>query len=320
MTVRLLIMIGLLLGLAGAASAEGMPLRYVDETALGSKNMIIVDARPADMCEEATLPGARCLPAEDFLGLDERLAGFANIAWVLGSAALTGDEHVLVVGGNPVRRDFVAGLLYVMGQKAVSVLTTGVAAMKVKLEAGDPRGMLRTKIWQAQTRDQSLVFVNELKILLAGKSTALLLDGRAEKAYWGREVRAARGGHLPGAQHFPATELRADVARGKANLPVRGDVIVYARGPVDSIAYMTLVMAGTGTQVRVFAGGWAKWAADGALPADAETHPPKQQTDRTVPDTEFLSVEILASAATGLVLGGGLVLLGVWALGRRKAV
>ncbi len=311
---------GLLTNLVSYACADGLPLHYVDQKAIAGDEIIILDARPADLCEDATLPNARCLPAEDFLGLDQRLAGFANIAWVLGSAALTGSEKVLVIGGNPVRRDFVAGLLYIMGQKDISVLSKGVSKLKAELEPGEPRGMLRTKIWQAQARDEALVFVHELHNLLKGAGKPILLDGRAEKAYWGKEIKAARGGHLPGAQHFPASELRTDVARGKANPPVKNKAIVYGRGAVDGIAYMTLIMAGTGRDVRVFPGGWAKWASDGALPADAETHPLRTRETGSGQNTSFISVEMLTGAAAGLVLGGGLVLIGIWAFGRRKAV
>lgn len=313
----------LLCALASAASAAQLPLRYVDEAAIADGGVTIVDARPAALCEAASLPGARCLPAEDFLSLHGRLAGFANIAWVLGSAGLSGDEKVLVAGGNPVRRDFVAGLLYIMGQKDISVLTTGISQLKVKLAAGEARGMLREQIWQAAARDQTLVFVNELKELLTSNGAQMLYDGRGEQAYWGKEIRAARGGHLPGAEHLPASVLRADIARGSVQLPPPGKnaaPIVYGRGPVDGIAYMTLIMAGTGSQIRVFPGGWAKWAANGALPADAETHPARLRKPAGQADNTVFSRRIWAGAAAGLLLGGGLVITALWAHKRRKAV
>lgn len=309
-----------LMASAGVAYAGDLPLAYVASAKMAGKDALIVDARPSDLCEDATLPGARCLPADDFLGLDQRLAGFANIAWLLGSAGLTGAEKVLVIGANPVRRDFVAGLLYIMGQAEVLVLSKGVAASKTGLEAGEPRDTLRTRVWQAASRDEVLIFVNELQQLLHSKDLPILLDGRAEKAYWGREIRAARGGHLPGAEHLPASELRADVQRGDAAAVIENS-IVYGRSAVDGIAYMTLIIAGSGTQVRVFPGGWAKWAANGALPADAETFSRRLRKPASAAQLiSMSSPQIWTGAAAGLLLGGSLVFIGMWAHARRKGI
>lgn len=311
--------------LAGGALAADAPLHYVDSVAQAGAGRVVVDARPAEACEEASLAGARCLPARDFLGLHGRLAGFANIAWVLGSAGLTGAEEVLVVGTAPAPRDFVAGLLYIMGQKDVAVLTRNVKDLPGAGEGGEPRGMLRTAIWQAPARDEALIFINELQDLLkAGKP--LLLDGRGEQAYWGREVTAARGGHLPGADHLPASELRAGAGAAKSLLPQGAEPIVYGRGAVDGIAYFTLVMAGAGVKARVFPGGWARWAANGALPADAETHPPRRRpaaapaagASEGAAGAQFSSFEMAAGAAAGLLLGGVLALVGASAVRRRK--
>ncbi|MBT3361957.1 MAG: hypothetical protein HN403_20225, partial [Rhodospirillales bacterium] len=245
-------------------------LRYV---AAVPKGAVVLDTRRGEACEKQSLAGARCLSAQAFLGPHERLAGFANIAWVLGSAGLSGAESVLVVGDVPQQRDFVAGLLYLMGQSQVSVLTRGMKTTGASSGPGQGRAMVRTAVWQAQARSNTLVFKNELRDMLASQPAPVLLDGRSEKAYWGETVAAARGGHLPGADHLPADSLRADIARGRALGPAAKDAVVYGRHAVDGIAFMTLIVAGTGTPVRAYPGGWAEWASDGGLPADAETFP-----------------------------------------------
>ncbi len=262
-----------LVAAAGQARAAAPPLQYVNDPAAAGNGAIILDTRPASVCEKQSLAGARCLPAADFLGPHDRLAGFASIAWVLGSAGLSGGRSVLVVGNDPLKRDFVAGLLYLMGQARVSILTRRLKAAGLPFAPGKERGMTRRGIWQAPARTDALVLGNELRALLASRPGPVVLDGRGEKAYWGETVNAARGGHIAGADHLPAARLRADVASGKALGPQTEGAIVYARNAVDGIAYMTLITAGTGTRARVYPGGWDEWAADGGLPADAVSFP-----------------------------------------------
>ena len=175
-----------------------------------------------------------------------------------------------------------------------------------------------------------MVFKNQLRRLLASRPGPVLLDVRSEAAYWGKTVDAARGGHLPGADHLPAGRLRADVVRGQAFGPAAGGAIVYARHAVDGIAYMTLIVAGTGTPVRVYPGGWAEWAADGGLPADAESHPASTPA-QGVPDVPAVPgvlsegaptswTTIAATGGFGVLLGIMLAMAGLRALKHRKAV
>ena len=253
--------------------AEKGELLYVSEIASNKNQSIILDTRPIKKCKKLTLAGALCLPANDFLGPHGRLAGFAEIAWVLGSTGLTGLESVIIVGRDPIKRDFVAGLVHIMGQAHITVLTKAINLLKGLKGPGQERAAIRTAIWQALPRNKTIIFKHELHNLLTTASSLILLDGRPEKSYWGETVSAVRGGHIQGADHLPARQLRRDIVRGQALGPSINDAIVYAHHAVDSIAFMTLITAGTGTPVRAYAGGWAEWAADGRLPADAESFP-----------------------------------------------
>ena len=294
----------------GEALADAPPLRYVNDPATVGKDAIILDTRPTPVCAKQSLAGARCLAAADFLGPHDRLAGFAAIAWVLGSAGLSGGGSVLVVGDDPLKRDFVAGLLYLMGQADVSVLTRPMKAAGLPFAPGEERDMTRLVIWQAPARNAALVLGNELSALLASRPGPVVLDGRSEKAYWGEAVNAARGGHIAGADLLPAARLRAEVAAGKALGPQSEGAIVYARGAVDGIAYMTLITAGTGTAVRVYPGGWAEWASNGGLPADAVSYPmPAAASPPSVSAAAAAPAPwryVAATGAMGVLLGLGL--------------
>jgi thiosulfate/3-mercaptopyruvate sulfurtransferase len=235
--------------------------------------LVVVDARPSADCAAKSLAGARCLPATDFLGPHNRLPSARDLLWLLGTAGLSGEESVLVVGQEAVARDFVAGLLYVAGQRSVRVLAEPVARVLEQgaaAGAGRSRGMVREAVFAAPMRDDVLLLRDELRAM---RPQPMLLDGRTENEYWGETVRAARGGHLPGAVSLPALQLRG------AQNPVlpEGSPVAYAHDALEGFAYLTLLRAGHGVAARLYAEGWAEWAADGALPADAVSHPDHAQ-------------------------------------------
>ena len=48
---------------------------------------------------------------------------------------------------------------------------------------------------------------------------------------------------------------------------------IFCRIFAPIVAFFTLLRAGAGVPARIYPGGWAEWAADGSLPADAATYP-----------------------------------------------
>ena len=256
---------------AGAAE----DFAYV-RAAADAPGAVVVDTRPLAACREKSLAGARCLPAEDFLGPHKRLPSARDLLRLLGAAGLSGEETVLVTGQDAVARDFVAGLLYVAGQRSVRVLAEPVARLPEQgAGPGRERGMIRETVFTAPMRDGLLLLRDELRAL---RPQPMLLDGRTENEYWGETARAARAGHLPGAVSLPALRLRAALgpAAEKPVLP-EGAAVAYAHDAYEGLAYLTLLIAGHKVPARLYAEGWAEWAADGALPADAVSHPERAQ-------------------------------------------
>jgi thiosulfate/3-mercaptopyruvate sulfurtransferase len=264
--------LGLLAASGPAVAAQDFA--YVREAgAVLREGAVVVDTRPAEVCGERSLSGARCLPAEAFLGPNHRLPSERDLLWLLGTAGLRGEETVLVVGQDPAARDFVAGLLYVAGQRQVRVLTEPVSrvlAGGAPAAPGRERAFTRETVFEAPMRDGLVVLRDELR-----RMQALLLDGRSEAEYWGETVRAARGGHLPGAVSLPALQLRASLETAAGRKPVlpEGQPVAYGHDAFEGLAYFTLLTAGHGVPARVYLEGWGEWAADGALPADAVSYP-----------------------------------------------
>lgn len=302
----------LLVLLATGTSARGGDFNYTADAAGLLGRGIVVDARAQAACLHRTVAGARCLPAADFLGPHGRLAAFADIYWLLGTAGIAADQPVLVVGDDPTERDFVAGMLYLCGQAQVTVLTRpisgGAGLPSSRLGPGTARGMLRHPIYQGVVRGNLILLRNELAAALGGKHPPVLLDGRPEAAYWGESIRAQRGGHLPGAQSMPMAKLREMVSQGKVLLPP-GPFVAYGHDAFESAAYFTLARAGAGADARVLLNGWADWANQPALPVDAETYPDRAMTpppasaDNAVP-RDKTKTGIAAAGFLALVTGG----------------
>jgi len=289
--------IALLFGLGAVEGGESVEppssdLRYVQEAATVSSRPTLIDSRTEARCRAATVPGAVCLPPEAFFGPHRRLASVRDISWVLGSAGLRGDEAVLVLGDDPVRRDAIAALLYLAGQSQVLVLNAPMDELAGRADVawtpGRPRAILREPIHLGPWRDELIVLRDELAEGVAKARVARLLDGRSLEEYWGERIRARRGGHLPGAEPAPAADLRAALGRGEAVLSAEMPVIAYAHDPLTGLAYFTLLRAGLGVDASVYLGGWREWADDGRLPADAVTYaqydaPSQRAPERTPP-------------------------------------
>lgn len=261
----------------GYSHAADPAFSYTDKAASLIGHVTVVDARSEHACLHATIRGAHCLPAASFLGPHGRLVSFREIYWLLGTAGLSEQAHVLVVGDDPTERDFVAGVLYLCGQKEISILTIpisrGAGLQQTQMGEGVGRGMTRNPIYQGVVRERRIVLRSELAQALSAPHPPSILDGRSDDEYWGERIRALRGGHLPGAQSLPMPKARAQIAKVDLQLPMRSGSVVYANDPFESIAYFTLLRAGADADVRVFTDGWVDWANHPSLPMDAVTYP-----------------------------------------------
>ncbi|NEX22456.1 hypothetical protein G3480_19455 [Thiorhodococcus mannitoliphagus] len=297
-----------------APLSAGMPdagLRYVRNPVAAGTDLRLIDTRPEADCIASSASGAVCLPPEAFFGPHRRLASFRDIAWVLGTAGLRGDESVLVLGNDPVRRDAVAALLYLAGQSEVSVLYGRLDRLLdvglFEKGVGRGRGILRDPIHAGHWLEDRILLRNELAEALADGDIVRLLDGRTADEYWGAQIRARRGGHLPGAELAPAARLRAAFARGEAAIHGEQPLVAYAHDPLTGLAYLTLLRAGFGLDARLYLGGWREWADDGQLPADAVSYPepraqpavplaPRSAGHQRVPTPALLTLAALAAA------------------------
>jgi thiosulfate/3-mercaptopyruvate sulfurtransferase len=265
------------MGAKGTVLAETSYKYVTDGEEVLKQGVHVIDARPLQQCLKQSVLEARCLPAADFFGPHDRLASFENINWLLGTAGLSGQEHILVVGDKAQERDFIAGVLFVAGQKEVSVLTRqmsrGGGFSDKFLGSGIERMETRTNVYHGIARDKAVIFKNELASILSFNTPTVLIDGRSEREFWGASVRGFRGGHIVGARHLSSGRLRSLAISGETTELEKRNTIIYAHNAFEGLAMLTLMRAGLNIEARVYPGGWAEWSADSNMPVDAVTYP-----------------------------------------------
>lgn len=294
-------------GYAGAAE-----LRYVDTIPVHA-GIVVVDTRALQTCLRATIAGAHCLPATDLIGPQGQLPNFADLSWALGTAGLSGRETVLVAGARSERRDFVAGLLYLAGQRRVDILTTPLARLlaagHLDTGPGRARGMLSDPIYTATMRDRLIDLAADLKRALRAHADVVAVDGRPSSDY-------RRLGHVPGALNLPLSRVdvrsvRARLLDGAPSASAR-HYVAYGAGPMDSIALFTRLRA-AGVPARVLIGGWRAWAGAPGIGGHGASLP-----------AHAVKTESGAPAATawvraaGVVMIAGALLLFAMAFAKRK--
>lgn len=106
-----------------------------------------------------------------------------------------------------------------------------------------------------------------------------LLDVRREAEFRGTEARAARGGRIPGAQHFPWqgnvrsdwTFLSPEEIRARheaAGITPDQEIVTYCQAGVRA-AHTALALRLAGyPRVRVYDGSWAEWGNNPDLPIE----------------------------------------------------
>ena len=103
-----------------------------------------------------------------------------------------------------------------------------------------------------------------------------LIDIRSAREYDGRDIRALRGGHIPGARNVPlgkgegSPDVGTAFAPQLASLDRRKETIVYGHQGSDAAQVADWLKAQGFRQVRVYTGAWQTWGNRLELPAASE--------------------------------------------------
>jgi thiosulfate/3-mercaptopyruvate sulfurtransferase len=250
---------------------------------------LILDLRPPEAYAAGHVPGGIHLDLWGVSLIDTDPAPLRAFMWMI--------EHVLALHGVDAATPVVvydeqSGLraarafwfLEYFGHPSTRLLDGGFGAwQRANLPVTRDAEPAPTSEWLGERDFSKLATWREVMKAVDGNS-AVLVDTRTDEEYCGTNVRARRGGAIPGAKHIewtrnltpngdfkPASELRT-MYEAAGVTPDR-EVITYCQGGYRAAhSYLALRLLGY-PQVRSYVGSWKEWGDREDLPIEVPQTP-----------------------------------------------
>jgi thiosulfate/3-mercaptopyruvate sulfurtransferase len=286
-------------GAAWAQSGTIVDLQYVK--AAQQRGAIIWDVRASNQYLEGHIPGAinfgdigtvlRDPNREDFIDL-------AEINAIFNKAGLDIYKEIVVYGsrGNPYSY-FGLFTIHYFGGKQAKVFHDGIDGWA---DAGLPIEKTSSTLASINIKlapQENLVVSNEQMRKLYNNQSVQVVDARTFNEFKGNDVRAIRGGHIPGAINIPYEQNWKDPATGSklakkevktnagmslktkdelnalyAKLDPNKETVVYCQSGVRAAETATVLQNLGYKNVKIYDSSWLGWASHLASPVADETY------------------------------------------------
>ena len=242
---------------------------------IGTRGVLVIDARPASAFAAAHLPGAVHLDVFGMSLVDTTPAPLAAFEWMVRHLfelrGVTRERPVVVYEEDSgMRAARIVWFLELFGHPGARLLDGGMRRWRTEggpltRDAEEPAATTLV----VERHPERLATVADVVAAL-GRPDVTILDTRSRAEYTGELVRAARGGAIPGAVHLEWTrnlapdgcyrsagELRAMYAH--AGITPEREVITYCQGGYRAAqSHIALLLAGF-PRVRSYLGSWNEW-------------------------------------------------------------
>ena len=286
-------------GAAWAQSGTMVDLQYVK--AAQQRGAIIWDVRASNQYLEGHIPGAinfgdigtvlRDPNREDFIDL-------AEINAIFNKAGLDIYKEIVVYGsrGNPYSY-FGLFTIHYFGGKQAKVFHDGIDGWA---DAGLPIEKTSSTLASINIKlapQENLVVSNEQMRKLYNNQSVQVVDARTFNEFKGNDIRAIRGGHIPGAVSIPYEQNWKDPATGSklakkevktnagmslktkdelnalyAKLDPNKETVVYCQSGVRAAETATVLQNLGYKNVKIYDSSWLGWASHLASPVADETY------------------------------------------------
>ncbi len=251
---------------------------------LGSPDLCLIDTRAAEKFCQGHIPGAVHF---DLFGVSLVDTSPAPLKAFMSMIC-----HLLEMRGVDLKKEVVfyeensgmraaRGLWFLeyFGHQDVHVLDGGAQAWReagypITTEAVSPKA---SQLTTAERRELLATAEDVLRSL--DKKTICIVDTRSDDEYMGRNIRAARGGAIPGAVHLEWTNNLDSTGRYKSEAELKQmyqdlgvtpdkEIIPYCQGGYRSAhTYLALRLIGF-PKVRNYLGSWKEWGDRLDLPIE----------------------------------------------------
>lgn len=251
--------------------------------------VVVLDARQPAFFLLGHIDGAHSVPRTEFLETRNRVKSLvptaASFRSLLSSFGVTPATPVVVYAedDNPYAARLVWTLRY-HGHEKSYVLDGGYDKWKIENRATSllPTSRPSPSVYRLSADTDYLQARAEADYIYTRLENpdVIIWDTRRTDEYVGTEVRAERGGHIPGAVHLNWTELLSEVngvkvLKGReeiiALLQAHGltndkEIVAHCQTGIRS-SYATLVLLGLGYErAKNYDGSWIEWANNPTLP------------------------------------------------------
>ena len=256
------------------------------EAALGAPDLLVVDLNEPATFVQGHVPGAVNLPYATLIGPQPpamgKIAGAEQLSRAFSAVGMTPQSHIVAYDSEGNGR--AARLLWtldVVGHSHGSLLNGGFRAWAGeghRVESGPANP--GPSDYKVAIKGAAIVDKDHILAHL-GDPGVVVLDVRSPAEFAGEDLRAARGGHIPGAVNMDWT-LAMDRARNlrlkpeaelRAMLDTLGvtpdkEIITHCQTHHRS-AHTYVVLKSLGfTKARGYDGSWSEWGNDSALPIE----------------------------------------------------
>jgi thiosulfate/3-mercaptopyruvate sulfurtransferase len=251
------------------------------------RDVVLIDTRPPAEFWAGHLERARHLDPFPFHYYDTSPKAIGEFAqqseWIFSTLGITGRETVVFYENNAgMRAARGAWILEYLGHPAVKILDGGLQALS-GVGLTQHAASITPYRFKSSVRPEILATYEQVASAL-GRSGTRLFDVRSEAEYYGENVRARRGGAIPGAINRDWV-LNLD-AGGKFKSPRElrsafealgfspgDDIIAYCQGGYRAAhAYYALRLAGF-ARASNYLGSWGEWGNREDLPIETPRRP-----------------------------------------------